>query len=160
MSVQANAKLILPYRTFKFRVYFEGKSEPVALVSKMSALKRTTEVVEWRQGGESNTVRKLAGRSKYEPITLEQGLSLDEDFEGWADRVNKWGSVDLSEKDNDFRKELRVEVLDLDGEVVLKYKMHKCWVSEYTAMPDFDANANAVAIKTLKIENEGWEKDK
>jgi phage tail-like protein len=160
MSVQANAKVILPYRNFKFRVYFEGKSEPVALVSKMTALKRTTEVVEWRQGGESNTVRKLAGKSKYEPITLEQGLSLDTDFEDWADRVNKWGGTDLSQKDNEFRKELRVEVLDLDGEVVLKYKMHKCWVSEYTAIPDFDANANAVAIKTLKIENEGWEKDK
>jgi phage tail-like protein len=160
MSVQANAKVILPYRNFKFRVYFEGKSEPVALVSKMTALKRTTEVVEWRQGGESNTVRKLAGKTKYEPITLEQGLSLNTDFEDWADRVNKWGGTDLSQKDNEFRKELRVEVLDLDGEVVLKYKMHRCWVSEYTAIPDFDANANAVAIKTLKIENEGWEKDK
>jgi phage tail-like protein len=160
MSVQANAKVILPYRNFKFRVYFEGKSDPVAMVSKMTALKRTTEVVEWRQGGESNTVRKLAGKTKYEPITLEQGLSLDTDFEDWADRVNKWGGTDLSQKDNEFRKELRVEVLDLDGEVVLKYKMHKCWVSEYTAIPDFDANANAVAIKTLKIENEGWEKDK
>ena len=101
MSVQANAKVILPFRTFKFRVYFEGKSEPVALVNKMSALKRITEVVEWRQGGESNTVRKLAGRTKYEPITLEQGLAVDTDFEDWADRVNKWTSVDLSEKDND-----------------------------------------------------------
>ena len=160
MSVQANAKVILPYRNFKFRVYFEGKTDPVALVSKMTALKRTTEVVEWREGGESNTVRKLAGKSKYEPITLEQGMSLDTDFEDWADRVNKWGGVDTAEKDNDFRKELRVEVLDLDGEVVLKYKMHKCWVSEYTAIPDLDANANTVAIKTLKIENEGWEKDK
>ena len=160
MSAQANAKVILPYRNFKFRVYFEGKSDPVALVSKMTALKRTTEVVEWRQGGESNTIRKLAGKSKYEPITLEQGLSLDTDFEDWADRVNKWGNTDLAQKDNEFRKELRVEILDLDGEVVLKYKMHKCWVSEYTAIPDFDANANAVAIKTLKIENEGWEKDK
>lgn len=160
MSAQANAKVILPYRTFKFRVYFEGKSEPVALVGKMGALKRTTEVVEWRQGGESNTVRKLAGRTKYEPISLEQGLSLDTDFEDWADRVNKWGGADLAEKDNDFRKELRVEVLDLDGGVALKYKIHKCWVSEYTATPDLDANANTVAIKTLKIENEGWEKDK
>jgi phage tail-like protein len=160
MSVQANAKVILPYRNFKFRCYFEGKSEPVALVSKMTALKRTTEVVEWRQGGESNTIRKLAGKTKYEPITLEQGLSLDTDFEGWADQVNKWGGTDLAQKDNEFRKELRIEVLDLDGEVVLKYKVHRCWVSEYTAVPDLDANANAVAIKTLKIENEGWEKDK
>ena len=160
MSVQANAKLILPYRATKFRVYFEGKSEPVALVSKMTALKRTTEGVDWREGGESNTVRKLAGKTKYEPITLEQGLSLDGDFEDWADQVNKWGGTNLAQKDNEFRKEWRVEVLDLDGEVVLKYQMHTCWVSEYTAIPDLDAKGNAVAIKTLKIENEGWEKDK
>jgi phage tail-like protein len=159
MSVQANAKVILPYRNFKFRVYFEGKTDPVALVSKMTALKRTTEVVEWREGGESNTVRKLAGKSKYEPITLEQGLSLDTDFEDWADQVNKFGGTDQAKKDNEFRKELRVEVLDLDGEKVLKYTIRKCWVSEYTAIPDFDANANAVAIKTLKIEHEGWVKD-
>jgi phage tail-like protein len=160
MSVQANAKVILPYRNFKFRVYFEGKSEPVALVSKMTALKRTTEVVEWRQGGESNTIRKLAGKTKYEDITIEQGMSLDPDFEDWADQVNKWGGTDLSQKDNEFRKELRIEVLDLDGEVVLKYKVHRCWVSEYTAVPDLDANANAVAIKTAKFVNEGWERDK
>lgn len=158
MSAQATA--ILPFRNFKFKVYFEGKNDPVALISKMSALKRTTEVVEWREGGESNTVRKLAGKTKYEPITLEQGLSVDKDFEDWADLVNKWGGTNEAEKMNKFRKELRVEILDLDGEVVLKYKMHKCWVSEYTAVPDLDANANAVAIETLKIENEGWEKDK
>ena len=160
MSTQPNTKVILPYRNFKFRVYFEGKSKPVTLMSKMTALKRSREVVEWRQGGESNTVRKLAGKTKYEPITLEKGLSLDTDFESWADRVNKYGVIDLAQKGNEFRKELIVEVLDLDGEVVLKYKLHKCWVSEYTAIPDLDANANAVAIKTLIIENEGWEKDK
>src|SRR5215204_6058731 len=162
MSTQPNTKVILPYRNFKFRVYFEGKSKPVTLMSKMTALKRSREVVEWRQGGESNTVRKLAGKTKYEPITLEKGLSLDTDFEDWADRVNKWhNGRDLAQrKDNECRKELRIEVLETDGEVVLKYKIHKCWVSEYTAIPDLDANSNAVAIKTLKIENEGWEKDK
>jgi phage tail-like protein len=167
MSVQPNAKVTLPYRSFTFRVYFEGKSEPVALMSKMTALKRTTEVVErtievveWRQSGESNTVRKLAGKTKYEPVTLEQGLSLDTDFEEWADQVNKQGGTDLVQKDNEFRKELRVEVSDPNGDVVLKYKMHKCWVSEYAANPDIDANANAVAIKMLKLEIEGWEKDK
>ncbi len=159
MAAQANAKVILPYRNFKFRVYFEGKSEPVALVSKMSALKRTTEVVEWREGGESNTVRKHPGKSKCDPLTMEQGLSLSTDLEDWADLINQWGS-NLAKKDSEFRKEMRIEVLDLDGEVVLKYKVHRCWVSEYTAISDLDANANAVNIKTLKIENEGWERDK
>lgn len=160
MSLQPNAKVNLPNRNFKFRIYFEGKSEPVALVSKMTALKRTTEVVEWREGGESNTIRKLPGKSKYEPITFERGLSLDTDFEDWADLVNKWGGADLAKKDYEFRKELRVEVLDLDGEVVLKYKLHKCWVSEFTAVPDLDANTNTIAMQTLKIEYEGWEREK
>ena len=89
---------------------------------------------------------------------MEQGLSLDPDLENWANRVNDFGNH-LSEKDNDFRKEVRVEILDLDGKVVLRYKLHKCWVSEYTATSDLDANANAVAIKSIKIENEGWEPD-
>ncbi len=155
--VDANGKKILPYRNFKFHVFFD-KASPVALVSKMGALKRTTEVLDWREGGDSNSPRKLAGKTKYEPVTLEQGLSLDTEFEDWANRVNDFG-VHLAQKDNDFRKEIRVEVLDLDGNVVLKYKLHRCWVSEYTAIPDFDANANAVAIKSIKIENEGWEKD-
>jgi phage tail-like protein len=153
------AKKILPYRNFKFHVKFEGKKDPVALVSKMSALKRTTTVVDWREGGDANSPRKLAGTAKFEPITLERGLSLDTDFEDWAGRVNDFGSH-LAQKDNDFRKELSIEVLDLDGNVVLRYKLHNCWVSEYTALPDLDANANAVAISTIKIENEGWEKDK
>jgi phage tail-like protein len=126
----------------------------------MTALKRTTEVVEWREGGAPNTPRKLAGKTKYEPITLEQGLSLNTDFEDWADLVNKFGGTDLSEKDNKFRRDIRIEVLDLDGEPVLKYKIMSCWVSEYTAVPDLDANANAVGIKTVKIENEGWEREK
>jgi phage tail-like protein len=156
---QATATKILPYRNFKFKVFFD-KPDAVALVSKMSALKRTTEVVEWRCGGDSNTPRKRAGKTKFEPITMEQGISLDTDFEDWADRVNKFGEGGQAQQDNDFRKDIRVEVLDLDGQTVLKYKIRSCWVSEYTAVPDLDANANAVAIKTIKIENEGWERDK
>ncbi len=117
----------------------------------MTALKRTTEVVEWRQeSGKSNTVRKLPRKIKYESIILERGLSLDTDFEQWADRINKWRDIDRAQKENnEFRKELKVEVLDPNGEVVLKYKMHKCWVSEYTAITDIDAKGNGIAIETL-----------
>ncbi|MGH9937590.1 MAG: phage tail protein, partial [Blastocatellia bacterium] len=45
------------------------------------------------------------------------------------------------------------------GQKVLAYKVYRCWVSDYQAMPDLDANANAVAIQTIKLENEGWERD-
>jgi len=123
-----NSKKVLPFRNFKFHVYFEGKKDPVALVSKMSALKRTTEVVDWRSGGDSNSPRKLAGKTKYEPITLERGLSLDSDFEDWAQRVNNF-DTHLAENDNDFKKEMSIEILDLDGKVVLRYNIHSCWVS-------------------------------
>src|SRR5690348_5469669 len=100
---QATATKIEPYRNFKFKVYFENKA--VALVSKMSALKRTTEVVEWREGGDSSTSRKRTGKTKYEPITLEQGLSLNTDFEDWANLVNSFGAREgnnVAKKDNDF----------------------------------------------------------
>ena len=158
MSVQANSKRVDPYRNFKFKVYFANKSDPVALVSKMSALKKTTEVAEWREGGEYNTVIKMIGKTKDDAITLEQGLSIDKDFEDWANLVNKFND-NVSAKDSQWRQDIRIEILDIDGKVVLKYKVLKCWPSEYQALPDFDANANAVAIKHLKIENEGWERE-
>lgn len=154
------AKLVRPYRNFKFRISFDP-GKVVALVSKVSALKRTTEVVEWRDGNHpmGNTVFKLPGKTKYEPINVEQGLSLDEEFYKWANLVNDFKD-NKAKKDNDFRKDLSLEFMDLDGEVVIKYKLINCWVSEFTTEPDLDANGNTVGIKSLKIEHEGWDVDK
>jgi phage tail-like protein len=149
-----------PYQNFKFRVLWEGSTTPVAGVSKVSALKRTTEVVEHREGGDPSTSRKSPGRSKYEPITLERGVTHDTEFEKWANKVWNYGSGLGSEVSlKDFRRNITIEMYNEAGQKVIAYKVYRCWVSEYQALPDLDANANAVAIQTLKLENEGWERD-
>jgi phage tail-like protein len=145
-----------PYRNFKFRIKWDGKY--VAGLSKMSALKKTTEVIEFREGGDPSTVHKMPGKTKYEPITLEVGLTHDPTFEQWANLVNNFqGDAIMSLKN--FRKPIIIEVLNEQGSVALAYKVYRCWVSEYQALPDMDSNANAVAITNIKLENEGWERD-
>lgn len=149
-----NPKRLDPYRNFKFRVKWDGRY--VAGISKMSGLKRTTQVVEHREGSDPVSIGKSPGLTKYEPVTLERGLTHDLDFEKWANKV--W-NFDPGKPLKDFRKDIILEVLNETGQVVLRYKVYRCWVSEYQALPDLDANANAVAIETIKIENEGWGRD-
>jgi phage tail-like protein len=147
-----------PYKNFKFRVKWDGRY--VAGVSKVSGLKRTTEVVEHREGGDPSASRKSPGRSKYEAITLERGVTHDKDFEQWANKVWNYGSGLGSEVSlRDFRKDIYIELFNEAGQLVLAYKVYRCWVSEYQAQADLDANANAVLIQSIKVENEGWERD-
>ena len=154
----ANAQRFDPYKNFKFRVKWDGRY--VAGISKVSALKRTTEVVEHREGGDPSSGRKSPGRSKFEAITLERGVTHDTNFEQWANKVWNLGSGLGSEVSlKDFRKDLIIEVYNEAGQLALAYKVFRCWVSEYQALPDLDANANAVAIQHIKLENEGWERD-
>jgi len=153
-----NATRFDPYKNFKFRVRWDGKV--VAGISKATGLKRTTEVVKHREGGDPSSSRKSPGRTEYDPITLERGVTHDVEFENWANKVWNFGTglgKEVSLKD--FRKELLLEVYNEAGQLALTYKIHRCWVSEYQALPDLDANANAVAIQHLKLENEGWERD-
>jgi phage tail-like protein len=153
-----NAKRVDPYKNFKFRVKWDGHY--VAGLSKCSALKRTTEVVEHRAGGDPSTSHKSPGRSKYEAITLERGVTHDVAFEQWANKVWNYGSGLGSEVSlKDFRKEIIIEVYNEAGQLAIAYKVYRCWVSEYQSLPDLDANANAVAIQHIKLENEGWERD-
>ena len=151
-----------PYKNFKFRVKFD--KEYVAGVSKVSALKRTTEVVEHREGGDPSSSHKSPGRTKYEPITMERGVTHDLEFENWANRVWNYENAQAKNSETevslkDFRKDLILDVFNEAGQKVISYKIFRCWVSEYQALPDLDANANAVAIQTIKLENEGWVRD-
>ena len=153
-----NAQRFDPYKNFKFRVKWDGRY--VAGVSKVSTLKRTTEVVRHRDGGDPSTSRKAPGRTEYEAITIERGVTHDKDFEQWANKVWNWGSgLGAETALKDFRKDLIIEVYNEAGQLALAYKLYRCWVSEFTAQADLDANANAVLIQTLKLENEGWERD-
>ncbi len=153
-----NAERFDPYKNFKFRVKWDGNY--VAGVSKVSALKRTTELVSHREGGDPSSSRKSPGRTEYDAITLERGVTHDPDFERWANKVWNYGSGLGSEVSlKDFRKDIILEVYNEAGQLAIAYKIYRCWVSEFQSMPELDANANAVAIQTLKLENEGWERD-
>lgn len=147
-----------PYKNFKFRVLMDGRY--VAGVSKVSALKRITEVVEHREGGDPSRTRKSPGRSKYEPITLERGVTHDADFEAWANKVWNLAAQPGAEVSlKDFRKDLAIVLFNEAGQAVKSYKLLRAWVSEYQSMPDLDANANAIALEHIKLEHEGWERD-
>jgi len=153
-----NAQRFDPYKNFKFRVKWDGRY--VAAVSKVSSLKRTTEVVKHREGGDLSSSRKSPGRTEFDAITLERGVTHDTEFEKWANKVWNYGAglgAEVSLKD--FRKDIIIELYNETGQLVIAYKVFRCWVSEFQALPDLDANANAVAIARLKLENEGWERD-
>ncbi len=147
-----------PYKNFKFRVKWDGKY--VAGISSVSGLRRTTEVIEHREGGDPSASHKSPGRTRYEPLTLERGVTHDAEFEQWANKVWHLGAglgAEVSLKD--FRKDIVIELYNEAGQLVIAYKVYRCWPSAYQALPDMDANSDAVAIEALTLENEGWERD-
>jgi len=147
-----------PYKNFKFRVKWDGRY--VAGISKVGRLKRSTEVVKHREGGDPSSSRKSPGRTEFDAITLERGVTHDTEFEKWANKVWNLGAglgAEVSLKD--FRKDVILELYNEAGQLAIAYKIYRCWVSEYQSLPDLDANANAVAIQHIKLENEGWERD-
>jgi phage tail-like protein len=151
-----NANRYDPYKNFKFRILWDNK--PVLGVSKISALKRTTEVVKFRSGGENSIDHKSPGRTSYEALTLERGLTHDPEFEKWASTVHTYEGDSVMDLAG-YKKELTLEFMNEKGQAAFRYYLHNCWISEYTSLPDLDANANAVAIESMKIELEGWERD-
>ena len=153
-----NAQRFDPYKNFKFRVKWDGKY--VAGVSKCSSLKRTTEVVKHREGGDPSSSRKSPGRTEFDAVTLERGVTHDKEFEQWANKVWNFGSglgAEVSLKD--FRKDILIEVYNEAGQLAVAFKVFRCWVSEFQAAADLDSNANAVLIQHIKLENEGFERD-
>lgn len=153
-----NAQRFDPYKNFKFKVKWDGRY--VAGISKVGALKRTTEVVRHREGGDPSSSRKSPGRTEYDAITLERGVTHDKDFEQWANKVWNFGAgLGRETSLADFRKDIILELYNEAGQRVIGYKIYRCWVSEFQAQADLDANANAVLIQNIKIENEGWERD-
>lgn len=156
-----NAHRYDPYKNFKFRVKMkgiDGNYRVVMGVSKVGSLKRTTEVVKHRAGGDNSTDHKSPGRTTYDGLILDRGITHDRDFEKWANMIHPY-SGDAAMDLVNYKKDLILEVMNEKGHVVFRYFLYDCWVSEYTAMPDLDANANAVAIENLKLEMEGWDRD-
>jgi phage tail-like protein len=151
-----NTQRFDPYLNFKFKVMFDGNY--VAGLSKCSALRRVTEVTSWYEAGDHAGPRQIPGKTRYEPITLESGVTFDRSFEQWAQAVNNYkGEAAMSLRA--FRKNLTIDVFNLQGGLVLRYNVYRCWVSEYQALPELAADGNAVLLTTIKLENEGWERD-
>jgi phage tail-like protein len=157
-TFSVNVNRFDPYKTYRFLVYFGASTAPVAAVSKVGALKRSADVIEYKGGGDP-IIRKGLGRTKYEPITLERGLTFDQDFVTWANTTQVLDKGSPSQSLKNLRKEVRIDLLNEEGQPVWRFNVHRCWVSEYQALPDLDAGANAIAIEHIKLENEGWEQD-
>lgn len=145
-----------PFRTFRFKVKWDGQY--VAGLTKMGALKRTTELVEFREAGENIVSRKMPGKTSYQAVSLEAGVTYDTAFQDWANLVNDFASHTITSL-SDFRKNVSVDVFNEAGVKAISYNLYRCWVAEYQALPDLDAGANAVAITTIKLEYEWFERD-
>src|SRR5690242_15991404 len=153
-----NAQRFDPYKNFKFRVKWDARY--VAGVSKVSAEQRYTKLIKHRENTDPSSSRNSPGRTEFEAITLERGVTHDKEFEQWANKVWNFGAGLGSEVSlKDFRKDVIIEVYNEGGQLAIAYKVFRAWVSEFQALPDLDANANAIAIQHLKLENEGWERD-
>ncbi len=153
-----NPSRIDPYKNFKFRVKWDGKY--VAGISRVGGLRRITDVVEHREGGEVSQIRRSPGLTRYQPITLERGVTHDPAFEAWAQKVwNLSANVGEEMALRDMRKDIRIELLNEAGQLVMAYDVFRCWPSMFVALPDLDANFSTVAIQTLTLENEGWMRD-
>lgn len=152
-----NVSRLDPYKTYRFLLYFEQSTSPVFGVSKISAFKRSSDPVEYKSGGDE-IIRKGLGRTKYEPITMERGVTFDTDFEDWANAAQVLDTGSPSNSLANLRKEIHIDLLNEEGQPVRRYVCHRCWVSEYQALSDLDAGANAIAIEHIKVENEGWER--
>ena len=147
-----------PYKNFKFRLRWDNKY--VAGVSKVSPLVRRTEVILHREGGDPSSSRKSPGRTEFDAITLERGVTHDPAFEDWANKVWKYGAALGAEMElRDFRKDVTLEIYNEAGQLIIAYRIYRCWVSEFQALPELDANASAIAIQHIRLENEGWERD-
>jgi phage tail-like protein len=147
-----------PYKNFKFRLKWDGKY--VVGVSVAAGLERKTEVVEHREGGDPSASLKSPGRTQFEPIVLERGLTHDTVFEDWANQVWKSGAALGSESMlNEFRKDIYLELYNEAGQLVRAYKIYRCWPSEYQAVSKFDANCTSVMIERITLQNEGWDRD-
>jgi phage tail-like protein len=145
-----------PYHNFKFKIKWDGQY--VAGLSKCSSLKKTTEVTSWYEAGDQSVPHKIPGKTAYDALTLSAGVTHDTTFEAWANKVNNYqGEAAMSLKT--FRKDITIEVCNLQGKTVLAYNVYRCWVSEFQALPDLDASGNAVMIQTIKLEHEGWDRD-
>jgi phage tail-like protein len=152
----ANINRFDPYKAYRFLVYFTTSSPTIAVaaVSKVTGLKRSSDVIEYKEAGNAVILKGL-GRTKYEPVTLERGITQDKTFETWANAAQVLDHGAAATSLANLRQEVSITLLNEEAQPVLRWLLHRCWVSEYQALPDLDAGSNTVAIEHVKLENEG-----
>jgi phage tail-like protein len=142
----ATGKRVDPYRNFNFRVEIDGITQ--AGFSECTGFELSTDPIEYREGGENTTVRKLPGLTKYANITLKWGLTDSKDLYNWyRDVVN--GKIQ--------RKNGSIIVRDLDGSDKVRWNFTDGWPTKYNPA-DMNAKGNEVALETLEIAIEGIER--
>ena len=147
-----------PYKNFKFRIKWDGAY--VAGINKISALRKSTQPISFREGGDPSSARVSPGQTTFEPIVLERGMTQDTNFEAWCNKVWNFGAkLGMESSLADFRKDVIIDFYNEAGQLAISYKIYRCWPSEYQALPDLDSMGNDVAIQMLRLENEGWERD-
>jgi len=151
-----NTHRLDPYRNFKFQVQWDN--EVIPGISKVSALCRRTEVLEHRDGADPSRSLLSPGATEFDRIELERGVTHDTAFEDWANLVhNAAGDAAMSLRD--FRKDVRIELLNLQGTPVKAYNAFRCWVVEYQPLSELDANCRGMTCERLVLQTEGWERD-
>ncbi|MFK7849194.1 MAG: phage tail protein [Rhodothermales bacterium] len=154
-----NTHRVDPYKQFKFRVKWDGRYIPG--VTSVSGLHRETEVIEHREGGDSNSIRKSPGPTNYSSIVLTRGRTHDTSFEEWADLVLRFSGGFGNEMSlKDFRKDITIELYNEAGQLVMAFNVFRSWPSEYEAFDHFSSRERGdVVIETLVLETEGWTRD-
>jgi phage tail-like protein len=142
----ATGKRVDPYRNFSFLVEIDGITQ--AGFSDCSGFGASTDPMEYREGGETKTVRKLPGLTKYTNITLKWGLTDSKELYNWyRDVVN--GKIE--------RKSGSIILLDLEGNEKVRWNFFEAWPTKWDG-PDFTAKGNDVAIETLELAHERVER--
>lgn len=144
--------------TYTFQVLWDGKA--VVGVTRVAGLVRRTEVLAPRNGGSPNGVMKAPGTTTHEPIVIERRLGFDKTFEQWANKVWKYGAGLGSEMSlGDYRKDVRIDLLDGQGKLAMSYRVYGCWPSEYVVLGDLESAEPVVPIEVLVLQYDGWERD-
>jgi phage tail-like protein len=137
-----------PYRKFRYRVELEGITQ--AGFSEVSGFDASVDIVEYREGNQVITPRKLPGLAKYGNITLKWGVTDSMDMYNWLQDCVQ-GKV--------TRKTVTIIAINEAGADVATWKVIEAWPTKYTA-PDFNATASEVAVESLEIAHEGMTRTK
>lgn len=134
-----------PYRNFRYLIEIDGIAQ--AGFSEATIPDTSQDPIEYREGGETMTVRKLPGLVKYGNISLKWGMTDSVELYNWRKLVEQG-------KMQDARRNIAIVLLDEEGSPAARWEFTDAWPNKYDA-PDLNAKGTDVAIETLEIVHEG-----